>query len=377
RRRRHRTRLPRRPHDLLRRPDARAPRRPRPRHQRGHRRPRLPGPLDRRGGRALRRRDRDRDHRRPRPSRPRRHDRVLRGGDGGDEARLSREGGARHRPGEGRRLRPAHVPDHHLEAGAAGHGRRDQRGGHDRGIGGGDPRRPGGRHLWPVRPGRDRAGGPRRPARQPGRKRAGHGGGEARLAGQRPAQRRQHRDRGRARGDDGADGGVTTPARSKARLYADLARPFTLLPPALGVVSGAVTAWGAGHHKLPVTAALVMPVVYGALMAAVLNAANNAVNQIYDLDIDRVNKPARPLPSGALTLREAWWFTIAATAVAWVLAWLAAPAGAARHECFWIVVITTGLCWIYSAPPIWTKRRGIWANITIAIPRGVLLKVAG
>ena len=26
---------------------------------------------------------------------------------------------------------------------------------------------------------------------------------------------------------------------------------------------------------------------------------------------------------------------------------------------------------------LWTKRHGIWANITIAIPRGVLLKVAG
>jgi 4-hydroxybenzoate polyprenyltransferase len=159
----------------------------------------------------------------------------------------------------------------------------------------------------------------------------------------------------------------------RARPYVDLARPFTLLPPALGVVSGAVTAWGAGHHKLPVTAALVLPVVYGALMAAVLNAANNALNQIYDLDIDRVNKPARPLPSGALTLRQAWVFTIVTAALAWVLAWLAAPAGAAHHECFWIVVLTTGLCWIYSAPPIWTKRRGIWANITIAIPRGVLL----
>jgi 4-hydroxybenzoate polyprenyltransferase len=33
-------------------------------------------------------------------------------------------------------------------------------------------------------------------------------------------------------------------------------------------------------------------------MAAVLNAASNALNQIYDLEIDRVNKPLRPLPSG-------------------------------------------------------------------------------
>jgi 4-hydroxybenzoate polyprenyltransferase len=32
---------------------------------------------------------------------------------------------------------------------------------------------------------------------------------------------------------------------------------------------------------------------------------------------------------------------------------------------------------IYSVPPLRTKRLGIWANITIAIPRGTLLKVAG
>ena len=32
---------------------------------------------------------------------------------------------------------------------------------------------------------------------------------------------------------------------------------------------------------------------------------------------------------------------------------------------------------LYSAPPFRTKRFGIWANVTIAIPRGVLLKVAG
>jgi 4-hydroxybenzoate polyprenyltransferase len=161
----------------------------------------------------------------------------------------------------------------------------------------------------------------------------------------------------------------------RLKAYVDLARPFTLLPPALGVLSGAVTAWGAGHAKPPVTWDLVLPVLWGTVMAAVLNAANNALNQIYDLDIDRVNKPKRPLPSGTLTLRQAWGFTWITFVLAWWLAWLATPSE--RHQCFWIVVITTGLCWLYSAPPLWTKRRGFWANITIAIPRGVLLKVAG
>ncbi len=162
---------------------------------------------------------------------------------------------------------------------------------------------------------------------------------------------------------------------SKLKLYSELARPFTLLPPALGVLSGAVTAWGAGHHKEPITWALLLPVVWGTLMAAVLNAANNAINQIYDLDIDKVNKPKRPLPSGRMTMGEAWGFTIVTFLIAWLFAWLADPIG--RRECFWIVIFTSILCWIYSAPPLWTKRRGMLANFTIAIPRGVLLKVAG
>jgi len=159
------------------------------------------------------------------------------------------------------------------------------------------------------------------------------------------------------------------------RAYVELARPFTLMPPALGVLSGAVTAWGAGQAKPPITTDLLMPVLYGTLMAAMLNAASNAINQIYDLDIDRVNKPKRPLPSGTLTIPQAWGFTLAAFVVSWILAWLADPLG--RHECFWIVMFTSVLVWAYSAPPFRTKRHGIWANVTIAIPRGLLLKVAG
>jgi 4-hydroxybenzoate polyprenyltransferase len=164
----------------------------------------------------------------------------------------------------------------------------------------------------------------------------------------------------------------------KIKTFVDFARPFTLLPPALGVVSGAVTAWGAHGTREAVTLATFRPVLWGALMAAVLNAASNAINQIYDLEIDRVNKPKRPLPSGALTMPEAWGFTLASYALAWILAWLAAPPGLEGHrECFWIVLFTSVLVWAYSAPPFRTKAHGILANITIAIPRGLLLKVAG
>jgi 4-hydroxybenzoate polyprenyltransferase len=158
------------------------------------------------------------------------------------------------------------------------------------------------------------------------------------------------------------------------RTYLELGRPFTLIAPALGFFSGAVTAIGADPPE-PWSAEVLSYPLIGALMAAVLNSASNALNQIYDLEIDRVNKPKRPLPSGRLTLRQAWAFTWVNYAFALWLAWLVAPDG--RHECFWIVVVATILTFLYSAPPFRTKRLGIWANVTIAIPRGVLLKVAG
>jgi 4-hydroxybenzoate polyprenyltransferase len=107
----------------------------------------------------------------------------------------------------------------------------------------------------------------------------------------------------------------------------------------------------------------------------VLNGGNNALNQIYDLEIDRVNKPKRPLTSGRLTIAQAWGFSAVTYALALVLAWLVAPGG--RHECFWLVAIAVVCTFLYSVPPFRTKRLGIWANVTIAIPRGVLLKVAG
>jgi 4-hydroxybenzoate polyprenyltransferase len=161
---------------------------------------------------------------------------------------------------------------------------------------------------------------------------------------------------------------------TKTTAFIDFARPFTLVAPALGVVSGAVTAIGAEPFE-PWSSDLVVFPALAAIMAATLNAASNGLNQIYDLAIDRINKPKRPLPSGRLSLADAWTFTLAAFAVSLVLAWLVAPGG--RHEFFWIVVSATIITCLYSVPPFRTKRLGIWANVTIAIPRGVLLKVAG
>jgi 4-hydroxybenzoate polyprenyltransferase len=166
---------------------------------------------------------------------------------------------------------------------------------------------------------------------------------------------------------------VTRPG-SRLEVLVEFARPFTLAAPALGVFSGGLTAIGAAPRERWHVALVLLPLL-GALVAALLNAASNGLNQIYDEEIDRINKPRRPLPSGRLSRRDAWAFTVATFAVAWTLAWRVAPGG--RHEFFWLVVAATLITTLYSVPPFRTKRLGIWANLTIAIPRGLLLKVAG
>jgi 4-hydroxybenzoate polyprenyltransferase len=169
-------------------------------------------------------------------------------------------------------------------------------------------------------------------------------------------------------------------ATSLPRVVVELARPFTLLAPWLGFVSSGLAAMGTDRAGGFTWRAL-GPLVIGSLMAATLNAASNTINQIYDRDIDAVNKPGRPIPSGRVGLRAAWIVTLALYAAAWVMAWLADPVagveGDGRHQCFVIVLVASFLTWAYSAPPLRTKRWGWGANLTIAIPRGMLLKVAG
>ena len=66
---------------------------------------------------------------------------------------------------------------------------------------------------------------------------------------------------------------------SNWRAYSDLARPFTLVAPALGFFSGAVTAIGAAPQE-PWSWAVVQPGLIGAIMAAVFKAGSHALTQI-------------------------------------------------------------------------------------------------
>jgi geranylgeranylglycerol-phosphate geranylgeranyltransferase len=77
----------------------------------------------------------------------------------------------------------------------------------------------------------------------------------------------------------------------------EMTRPHNLGLAGLTVLVGWTVAGGAS-----LTAPLVLAVVAGTLVAA----AGNVVNDYFDAEIDRINKPRRPIPSGRLTRGESW-----------------------------------------------------------------------
>ena len=150
------------------------------------------------------------------------------------------------------------------------------------------------------------------------------------------------------------------------RTYWTFARPFTLVPPMTGIFSGSLLGYGATHASVNV-----VHVGLAVLAAGVLNAASNALNQICDLTNDRINKPRRPVPSGELSLRQAWTFT----ALAYITA--LAMVAAVNRQTFAIYVLAALATVAYSAPPVRLKRHPVGSNLIIALIRGCLLKVAG
>lgn len=175
------------------------------------------------------------------------------------------------------------------------------------------------------------------------------------------------------------------------RSWIKLSRPFTLLPPLLGILSGSACAWGSAHNPYGTfTWDLLFTLCMGSFCASLMNAASNIINQVYDLEIDRKNKPDRPLCTGEVSVGAATagalgMYALALAPIWWVVAPPYDASWAARtfapwhaHACFWIFIGGFLCTYIYSAP--WagrTKARGIWANVTIAAARGELLKVAG
>ncbi len=141
-----------------------------------------------------------------------------------------------------------------------------------------------------------------------------------------------------------------------------LMKPVTWIPLIWGVICGAAAS-GQFRWTLPdVLASLACMVMSGPLLAGY----TQTLNDFYDREIDAINEPYRPIPSGAIPLAQVKLQIVvllqAGLAVAWGLdRW----AGHGRPVLLLLALFGSLVSYIYSAPPLKLKQNGWLGNYAL------------
>lgn len=146
------------------------------------------------------------------------------------------------------------------------------------------------------------------------------------------------------------------------KIRLQLMKPITWIPLIWGVVCGAASSGAYSWTLEDVLKALTCMLLSGPLMVGY----TQTLNDFYDRDIDAINEPYRPIPSGAISVPQV---------VTQILVLLVAGMGLAYtldrwagHEFPTITCIAIGgafLAYIYSAPPLKLKKNGWLGNYAL------------
>jgi geranylgeranylglycerol-phosphate geranylgeranyltransferase len=99
-------------------------------------------------------------------------------------------------------------------------------------------------------------------------------------------------------------------------------------------------------------------IVLGFITGFAICAFSMVVNDYYDIDVDRVNQPSRPLPSGALSKSDA----VAIAAITLILGFVA-TALTLDFQALLIVALYSFLAWLYDFR---AKKYGVAGNMVVA-----------
>lgn len=149
--------------------------------------------------------------------------------------------------------------------------------------------------------------------------------------------------------------GATPGETSIWKIRLQLMKPITWIPLMWGVVCGAASSGNYTWTLENVLMAATCMLLAGPLLAGYVQI----LNDFYDRELDAINEPYRPIPSGAISIpqviTQVWVLLLVGLAVAFTLdRW-------AGHEFPTITAIAIGGCflgYIYSAPPLKLKRNG-------------------
>ncbi|MGQ9539127.1 MAG: geranylgeranylglycerol-phosphate geranylgeranyltransferase [Candidatus Bathycorpusculaceae bacterium] len=142
----------------------------------------------------------------------------------------------------------------------------------------------------------------------------------------------------------------------KLKGYLRLMRPINCLMMGFAVIVGAALA------NSKVIGNYWPNLVYGFLTGFLLTAASMVINDYYDREIDAINEPGRPIPSGLIKPKEALTFAILLTVLGLTASLL--TSAKAITLCF----ATALAFWLVSASYVTVgKRTGLWGNLLVSV----------
>lgn len=143
-------------------------------------------------------------------------------------------------------------------------------------------------------------------------------------------------------------------------------RPHTIIGTSLSVVALWAIALFTTAHPFNLQTLLTLALAWLACLAG--NVYIVGLNQLFDIEIDRINKPHLPLAAGAFTRRQSQRIVAIAACLALTLslggAWL-----------WGTVALSLAIGTAYSAPPLRLKRFSFWAALCILTVRGVVVNL--
>ncbi|MBM2575514.1 chlorophyll synthase ChlG [Jannaschia sp. Os4] len=127
-----------------------------------------------------------------------------------------------------------------------------------------------------------------------------------------------------------------------------LIKPITWFPPMWAFLCGAVSS-GGSLAEAPWLVALGL-----VLAGPVVCGMSQAANDWCDREVDAINEPDRPIPSGRVPGRWGLWVALAMSALGLAVGALLGPWG------FAATAVAVLAAWAYSAEPVRLKRSGWW-----------------
>lgn len=109
-------------------------------------------------------------------------------------------------------------------------------------------------------------------------------------------------------------------------------------------------------------------IVLGALSVFLATGAGNTINDYYDYEIDKINKPERPIPSGRIRLENALYYSLILFVIASILGFLISYANG-------ITVIVCSILMIVYAYDF--KQRCLIGNVCVSLLTGLTFVYGG